>query len=862
MLCVCFFLHRTLPFPAHSLDTMIALSQTELEKFLTQVYKALASLDVSVSKKLDILCYFETMCSDTHSANILINSILMSLFVKMLKTYKSPTIRCRLCWIMGLLIRHATFISRDIFQTTNVFDVFIQLSRDSNIKVKRRAICTLGELMFYVAATSEEQWIVPREAIALMAKCLKLGEDEMIQRYAARTIENMAAHSAEYACKFSTPDTISLIVSLVQHTPNNESLRATSLSTLSRLCRHSPAQLSISVIEQLTIPNVTSLLFGEHNPKIQQWTCNLVNISLLAEPQPISNVDTQSQKPQIHPTIIQLLEQDLFMDQMLDMLEHTSVTIRGKALITLYLLSRKYLQLFFKMFDHRLCQILEKNHIKEKDIYARKCQSVLVDVIVFLVPSLVKQVAHILVTELHHGLPSSATKCLHDISIVCHVVATPFLASLVVNDQFIDQVATCLANIPCDTGTGHGLNIMRNSQTDEFVKTLLLVVEAISQQQSLVAQVQVKSIVEHLLVALLKTMENGVGDTRFICLKIVTDMLLRYLNDPQVYQHIPQEQQQQQQPESSMPSIPARISPVVGNEQETNKMLIDRLILNHLLPLYKSILEDKDPVPLFGLKLLNHIAERNSFFIEPMHELGLVPKLFEFFELEHRNNNVHNVRLILKVISASANTSLAAMYQMGIVTKLNQVLGYAYDNGVDSFFEPCLSIVDHLFYRASKLIQRYKTEKTPELQRTAEQMYQNNEQLIQNLRVYMALCCHQDICVAESSAHVMLLIAQQYATSHENIFSPTGLAHIRKCLLRIAEPTNKISSDCNLINQVDDSVSYFVLKMVLLIVQSNRKWVNKLQRDEQLYSGIRKLAELQACSKISEIAKQVEKIVF
>ena len=38
----------------------------------------------------------------------------MTLFVRMLKAYKSPLLRVRLVSVMGLLVRHATYITEEL----------------------------------------------------------------------------------------------------------------------------------------------------------------------------------------------------------------------------------------------------------------------------------------------------------------------------------------------------------------------------------------------------------------------------------------------------------------------------------------------------------------------------------------------------------------------------------------------------------------------------------------------------------------------------------------------------------------------------------------------------------------------------
>lgn len=61
-----------------------------------------------------MLSYFESLCTDTAAANILINSSLAVLFVRMLRNAKAPTLRIRLASVLGLLVRHATYIADEL----------------------------------------------------------------------------------------------------------------------------------------------------------------------------------------------------------------------------------------------------------------------------------------------------------------------------------------------------------------------------------------------------------------------------------------------------------------------------------------------------------------------------------------------------------------------------------------------------------------------------------------------------------------------------------------------------------------------------------------------------------------------------
>ena len=68
-----------------------------------------------------------------------------------------PTLRTRLCSILGLLFRHATEIGDELLanEKTNICETLAEVIDDSNERAKRKAMATLGELLFYVATQSE-----------------------------------------------------------------------------------------------------------------------------------------------------------------------------------------------------------------------------------------------------------------------------------------------------------------------------------------------------------------------------------------------------------------------------------------------------------------------------------------------------------------------------------------------------------------------------------------------------------------------------------------------------------------------------------------------------------------------------------
>ena len=64
-----------------------------------------------------MLAYLETLCIDANAANQLVNSSLAILFVRMLKNSRAPALRVRLASVLGLLVRHATYIADELGQS-------------------------------------------------------------------------------------------------------------------------------------------------------------------------------------------------------------------------------------------------------------------------------------------------------------------------------------------------------------------------------------------------------------------------------------------------------------------------------------------------------------------------------------------------------------------------------------------------------------------------------------------------------------------------------------------------------------------------------------------------------------------------
>ena len=110
----------------------------------------------TVNDKLNVLVYFESIIVNSNVANRLINSAFMGLLMKLLKNVKSPHLKSRLCSIIGSLIRHSTVIGNEVAES-GLAALFSEVIKDKNEKVKRKAVASLGEFLFYAATQLDDE---------------------------------------------------------------------------------------------------------------------------------------------------------------------------------------------------------------------------------------------------------------------------------------------------------------------------------------------------------------------------------------------------------------------------------------------------------------------------------------------------------------------------------------------------------------------------------------------------------------------------------------------------------------------------------------------------------------------------------
>jgi serine/threonine-protein kinase ULK4 len=159
---------------------------------------------------------------------------------------------------------------------------------------------------------------------------------------------------------------------------------------------------------------------------------------------------------------------------------------------------------------------------------------------------------------------------------------------------------------------------------EDFMHSLLMIVECLSSIRKALLDAH-EPILQHLLPRLLANLNNYSTNFRFLSLKIFADIVTQYLSDDTIYD-------------------------VIGSNNFSKGL--NKLILKQLFPKYGVILSDQDPVPLFGLKLLSIIIEKNPAFITILINLNLISVVTNYFTVGHARLNRYTIKIIKHLVES------------------------------------------------------------------------------------------------------------------------------------------------------------------------------------------------------------------
>lgn len=107
-------------------------------------------------------------------------------------------------------------------------------------------------------------------------------------------------------------------------------------------------------------------------------------------------------------------------------------------------------------------------------------------------------------------------------------------------------------------------------------------------------------------------------------------------------------------------------------------------------------------MPLYGLKLLSVILERNAAFVIILKKLQLTSVLLEYFQAGHAKFNAFTVKIVRAMV-ASREIQIEELLQHDIITKLNKIMADVVQNNAEWASDHLLIIMNEILHLAADL---------------------------------------------------------------------------------------------------------------------------------------------------------------
>uniref|UniRef100_A0A8C9DSQ3 Serine/threonine-protein kinase ULK4 n=1 Tax=Prolemur simus TaxID=1328070 RepID=A0A8C9DSQ3_PROSS len=639
---------KILHLPAHSVDKLLFLKDQDWNDFLQQVCSQIDSTEKSTGAsrtKLNLLCYLCVVAGHQGVATRLLHSPLFQLLIQHLRIAPNWDIRAKVARVIGLLASHTT----ELQENTPVIEAIVlltELIRENfrNSKLKQCLLPTLGELIYLVATQEEKKknprecWVVPLAAYTVLMRCLREGEERVVNHMAAKIIENVCTTFSTQAQGFITGEIGPILWYLFRHS-TVDSLRITAISALCRVTRHSPTAFQ-NVIEKVGLNSVINSLTSAIC-KVQQYMLTLFTAMLSCG---------------IH--LQRLIQEKDFVSTIIRLLDSPSSYIRAKAFLVLLYILIYNREMLLLSCQARLVMYIERDSRKTTpgkeqqsgNEYLSKCLGLLIRHIVQELPRVLGDILNSLANVSGRKHPSTVQvkqlkMCLPLMPIVLHLVTSQVFRPQVVTEEFLFSYGTILNHIKSvDSGETNIDGAIGLMASEEFIKITLSAFEAIIQYPILLKDYR-STVVDYILPPLVSLVQSQNVEWRLFSLRLLSETTCLLVN-------------QEVEDGEDAASV----------DSDSNLLALVRDVL---LPQYEHILMEPDPVPAYALKLLVAMTEHNPTFTRLVEESKLIPLIFEVI-LEHQEsilgNTMQSVIALLNNLVTCKDSNMKLLYEQGLVT--------------------------------------------------------------------------------------------------------------------------------------------------------------------------------------------------
>ncbi|XP_007947902.1 serine/threonine-protein kinase ULK4, partial [Orycteropus afer afer] len=634
---------KILHLPAYSVDKLVFLKDQDWNDFLQQVCSQIDSTEKGTGAsraKLNLLCYLCVVAGHKEVATRLLHSPLFQLLIQHLRIAPNWDIRAKVARVIGLLASHATELQENT-PVIEAITLLTELIRENfrNSRLKQCLLPTLGELIYLVATQEEKKknprecWAVPLTAYTVLMRCLREGEERIVNHMAAKIIENVCTTFSAQAQGFITGEVGPVLWYLFKHS-TVDSLRITAISALCRITRHSPTAFQ-NVIEKVGLNTVLNSL-ASAICRVQQYMLTLFTAMLSCG---------------IH--LQRLIQEKDFVSTIIRLFDSPSASIRAKAfLVLLYILIHNREMLLLSC-QARLVMYVERDSRKTTlgkeqqsgNEYLSKCLDLLIHHVVQELPRILGDILNALANVSGRKHPSTVQVkqlkiCLPLMPIVLHLVTSQIFRPQVVTEEFLFSYGTILSHIKSvDSGETNIDGALGLMASEEFIKITLSAFEAIIQYPILLKDYR-STVVDYILPPLISFVQSHNVEWRLFSLRLLSETTSLLVNQE------------------------------VGHDKEEASLDSDNnllaLIRDDLLPQYEHILMEPDPVPAYALKLLVAMTEHNPAFTRLYPTSKLVP-LFFYLTLEHQEsilgNTMQSVIALLNNLVACKDSNMKLLYE-------------------------------------------------------------------------------------------------------------------------------------------------------------------------------------------------------
>ncbi|XP_036886446.1 serine/threonine-protein kinase ULK4 isoform X2 [Sturnira hondurensis] len=638
---------KLLHLPAHSAEKLALLKDQAWNDFLQRACAQVDSTEKTAGAsrvKLNLLCYLCAVAGQREVATRLLHSPLFQLLIQNLRTAPNWDIRAKVARVIGLLASHTAELQENV-PVIEAITLLTELIRENfrNSKLKQCLLPTLGELIYLVATQEEKKrspgecWAVPVAAYTVLMRCLREGEERVVNHVAAKIVENVCTTFSAQARGFITGEVGPVLWHLFRHS-TVDSLRITAVSALCRVTRHSPTAFQ-NVIEKVGLNAVIDSL-ASAICRVQQYLLTLFTTMLSCG---------------IH--LQRLIQEKDFVSTVIRLLDSPSTSIRAKAfLVLLYILIHNHEMLLLSC-QARLVMYIERDSRKTSpgkeqqsgNEYLSKCLGLLVRHVVQELPRVLGDILNALANVSGRKHPSTVQAkqlkmCLPLMPIVLHLVTSQVFRPQVVTEEFLFSYGTILSHIKSvDSGETNIEGAVGLAASEEFIKISLSAFEAIIQYPVLLKD-YCSTVVDYILPPLVSLVQSQNVEWRLFSLRLLSE------------------------------TASLLVSQEAGDGRKEAGVDVDSnllaLIRDGLLPQYEPILTEPDPVPAYALKLLVAMTEHSPAFTRLVEESKLIPVIFEVI-LEHQENILGNtmqsVVALLSNLVACKDSNMKLLYEQGLV---------------------------------------------------------------------------------------------------------------------------------------------------------------------------------------------------